>query len=57
MQERKKREWHALNVLLDLACSCNVDLKCWSLMNNLRGLLLSVLICTPVSNGCGDGGP
>jgi len=57
MQERKKREWCALNVLLDLACSCNVDLKSQSLINNLCGLLLSVLICTPVSNGYGDGGP
>lgn len=57
MQERKGREWGALKVLLEEACSCNVDLKCQSLINNLRGLLLSVLIRSPVSNGCGDGGP
>lgn len=54
---RRGRERCALNVLLDLDCSCNVDLKCRSLTNNLHRLLLSVLICTPMSNGCGDGGP
>lgn len=57
MQERKEREWGSLKVLLEGARSCNVDSKCQSLINNLWGLLLSVLIRSPVSNGCGDGGP
>lgn len=55
--EEGEREWSALKVLLEGACSCNVDLKCQSLINNLWDLLLSVLVRTPVSNGCGDGGP